>query len=205
MIETRKHATLNSLLQKFQSCQITLLATDSLSIQFFSHTSQSMQVFVFLPQKTKDGLSKISKTNKFLTYPVVFGLQYTVKFGTPTCKLAVFSAIENDWSPNKYVHSFMKAPGFRIELHNSPIFRSVYCKSKFFNFVLFARNHSGSTTYMNFKIPDYPPNQIAFEFWAITWIPPDHEFLNPKIMLAMIQSLSDRFGRALSDCYMFWA
>jgi len=128
VIETRKSATINSLLQKFQSCQITLLATDSLSIQFLSQPSQSMQVFVFPPQKTKDGLSKISKTNKFLTYPVVFGLQYTVKFGTPTCKLAVFTSIQNEWNPIESVHLFQKF--FRVDLHNSPIFRSVYCKKQ---------------------------------------------------------------------------
>jgi len=174
VIETRKHATLNSLLQKFQSCQITLLATDSLSIQFFSHTSQSMQVFVFPPQKTKDGLSKISKTNQFLTYPVVFGLQYTIKFGTPTCKLAVFTSIQNEWNPIESVHLFQKF--FRVDLHNNPIFRSVYCKSKFFNVVLLAKsNRYDSETSTSLKIP--------FQFWTKVWIPFDNEFLKPKIRI----------------------
>jgi len=54
VIENRESALLNSLLQNFQPCQITLLSMHSSSIQFFSRNTQSMQIFVFPFNYTED-------------------------------------------------------------------------------------------------------------------------------------------------------
>ena len=98
LMEFRKSALINGMMQKFQQCQITLLGTQSSDIQFFSRNSQSIQIFVLPFPYTEEILLKILKVKQKSYYPIFYGLQYIHKFSTPVCKLKLYSLqLQTKW------------------------------------------------------------------------------------------------------------
>ena len=204
LIEARQSELLNSLLQKFQPCQITLLAMHSSYIRFFSRNTQSIQIFVIPVNNTEEIILKILKVNRKVVYPVLYGLQYTHKFSTPVCKLnAVVSS-----SPEEiigFVTPFLKI--FRISFNNNPMFRSVYCKSKMFNLMLLNKqNRSDSIAQILRDISATIPLIIRiFRYWTVSLMPMKEEFLSWSIRIQIwFTALKfDTFEILKSDSYVF--
>jgi len=181
LIETRKFASLNSLLQKFQPCQITLFAKRSSDIPFLVHSEQSIQIFVV--QHTENSpFKKFTKLNSI--DPIFFGLQYNYKFSTPVCKLNVVFWSLNEWKkPMQYFVSLLKHVEFSIALSKNLMFCSVYCRSKISNLVLIQKRIKPKSFFQMLRGLSYLVKISCFRFWTISLMPLDNEFMNPIIRI----------------------
>ena len=195
MIETRKSASLNLLLQKFQSCQITIFARRSSDIQFLFHSKQSRQIFVF--QSTENLAHKILKERNS-TYPVFLGLHYIHKFSTPVCKLNVFSLAQNEREPVRYFVSFLKHFVYTIALNNNLMFRSVYCGSKIFSLVLIRKQIQLDSTLTMLRELSNLLHIKFFKLLTIGLMPLDNLFLNPIIRIQILALIGEQMYSANS-------
>jgi len=185
LIETRQSAVLNSLLQKFQPCQTTLLAMHSSNIHFFSGNTQPIEIFVLPFPYTEDKLLKILTVEQNSVYSIIFGLKYTQKFWVPVCKFnAILSSTQDVVDPFRLVFSLLKYSGFNIAGNNNRLFRSVYCQSKMFNLILFKkRNPSDSISRILVDLSK--PEFRVFKFCTLSLMPLNKEFLNPIIWIQL--------------------
>lgn len=191
VIDVHKSALFNSILQQFQPCQVSLITNQQYNIQFLSSNTQAMQIFVF-PDKNEQVIlpRAFSKVKENSSYPVLYGQQYTVKFSTPTCKWnSVFVGRDYRSTPFDFVLQtfFPSSRAFDIVSNNHPTFRSVYGKSNTFYMLLNSRSESdatGTTPHIRqFK-------RFTLPVWTSMLIPPDKEFLKPKINISVSFTVS---------------
>lgn len=190
VIETRRSTLLDSILQKFEPCQLTLLAMHETNMmRQLGKITQPMQIFV---EPFLDGLeilSRISKVTENSTYSVLYGHQYTVKFGTPACKLnAAFLARDNlNFVEIQRLHRPFfgsQAWEFTIASNNHPIFRSVYSKKNTF-YMMFIDKESRLDS-MRQVLDDISGIVLFYlRFWAVTLMPLNEELLKHNISISI--------------------
>jgi len=194
VIDTRKSAFVNSVLEKFPSCQLTLLANMHSNIQFFSQNSKPMQIFVFPYEYEVGKYSKMFSTVRAnTTHPVFYGKKYVVKFNTPVCKLNVLLyASESNKSAGllfflarllglKGTIADNNYPSLSMVKNTHTASRSVFSTQNTFYLLMDRqKNFSDTVEKLLQKICEIN-NYWHIRFWTISLIPPDQEFLRPQI------------------------
>lgn len=203
VIETRKSVFINSVLEKFSSCQLTIITNSHSNIQFFSQNTKAIQIFVLPYEYGDNSYSEIFSTVKFnTTHSVFFGKKYAVKFGTPGCKLnLVLSSVTTSIRLKFFLDTiFLGHTGMHLDMsmernRHAPSCSVYSIESTFY--LLINKKLNLSDTVDTFLKTIQKIQMTRIRFWTIGLMPLDQEFLKHKIRIqiwitSMIGSDKDR-------------